>query len=198
MSWKWVTVCVRFPTFLPFLLFVFKNYLFLFVYIEEIYKLLPFRIWTVTRTLFSGWKAFILGHSEFSTMYMDCYLAGRFSTCLMLTSVYGMLLYFWIGLSFPPVYTDCYLCRARFSLEKRILKSPLFFARFWRFLIKFTWPVYENLNFDLGFCIQAVTLSFPDSLMWKKKNLSGGFCYWLFFLFVVVYFSSSQEVQMLP
>ena len=95
-------------------------------------------------------------------MYMDCYLDGRFSPGLMLINVYGMLLH---SLS-PACFSACVyglLPLAReFFCGKRVLKLALFFAEFCRFLTKFPVASYENLNFVLGFCIQAVTLSFSD------------------------------------
>ena len=70
-------------------------------------------------------------------------------------------------------FSACVYALSRsFFLGKIVLKSPLFFARFWRFLIKFTWLLYEDLNFVLEFCIQAVTFFFGQSDVKKRIFLS--------------------------
>ena len=115
-------------------------------------------------------------------MYMNCYLAGRFSTAECWQTY--MECYFIHGglLSFSALYTDCYLCRRGFFCFQRLryaLKKSAFFVGFWRLPRWFLVLVSRTSPFAMVFCIQAVTLLFRLILLLTVFFV----CYNILFIF---------------
>ena len=86
---------------------------------------------------------------------------------------------------------------ARVFLRKKSPEIGVVFCRILSFLDKISRGFIWKSEFCSGILYTGCYFVFFGHSA-VKKNLSGGFCYWLFFLFGVIYFSSSQEVQMLP